>query len=99
MRPLSIVAGLLVIALGIVALPAPGPGWLIIGGGAAFLAREFLFLARFLDKLEVKLRRLAGRLGKLWKAAPLVARILVVVVGLGLASMAAVWTIQAAVGS
>jgi uncharacterized protein (TIGR02611 family) len=62
MRPLMILLGLVIIAGGVVLLPAPGPGWLVIGAGAALLAREFLFLARFLDRLEVRLRRIAGRL-------------------------------------
>ena len=68
MRPLMILLGIVVIAVGVVLLPAPGPGWLVIGAGAGLLARELLFLARFLDRLEVRVRRIAGRLRRRLRA-------------------------------
>jgi uncharacterized protein (TIGR02611 family) len=42
------VAGVAVIALGIVLLPLPGPGWLIIFAGLALLATEFAWAERLL---------------------------------------------------
>lgn len=56
-RFVSLGGGALLIAVGIVALPAPGPGWLIIGLGAALIARESAMVARALDAIEVKLRK------------------------------------------
>jgi uncharacterized protein (TIGR02611 family) len=38
--------GLLIIAVGIVLLPLPGPGWLIIFGGLALWSLEFTWAAR-----------------------------------------------------
>jgi len=42
------VAGGSVLAVGIVAIPYPGPGWLIVFAGLAILAREFPWAARLL---------------------------------------------------
>jgi uncharacterized protein (TIGR02611 family) len=61
-RPAVVALGILVILLGLVALPAPGPGTLVIAGGAALIAREFLWMARLLDSAEVKIRGWLGRL-------------------------------------
>jgi uncharacterized protein (TIGR02611 family) len=43
------VVGSLIIALGIVMLPLPGPGWLVIFAGLAILASEFAWAERLLD--------------------------------------------------
>jgi uncharacterized protein (TIGR02611 family) len=42
------VAGAVVIALGIVLLPLPGPGWLVIFAGMGLLATEYEWAARLL---------------------------------------------------
>jgi uncharacterized protein (TIGR02611 family) len=60
-RPVVIVVGVAVVLVGLVALPAPGPGILIVAAGAALLARESRWIAERLDLAEVKLRRLAGK--------------------------------------
>ena len=54
------VLGLLVIAVGIVLLPLPGPGWVIIFGGLAIWSLEFTWAAR--------LRRFAMREVSKWTA-------------------------------
>jgi uncharacterized protein (TIGR02611 family) len=66
--------GIALIAIGVVALPAPGPGWLVIGAGGALLARESLVVARFLDSAEVRGRRLWSALRRRWKSASPLAR-------------------------
>jgi uncharacterized protein (TIGR02611 family) len=43
-------AGVAVIALGIVLLPLPGPGWLIIFSGLAILATEYAWAGRLLRR-------------------------------------------------
>ncbi len=43
------VVGTAVIVLGVVLLPLPGPGWLVIFAGLAILASEFEWAARLLD--------------------------------------------------
>src|SRR5262245_39269217 len=52
----GVVAGLALIALGALQLVIPGPGLLVIALGAALLAREFLVVARWMDRAEVRIR-------------------------------------------
>ena len=85
---LSVGLGLLIVAIGIVGLPAPGPGFLIIALGGALLARESRAVARAMDWLEVRLRRVFHWARSTWKHAAPLAKALLVVVGLGLAGMA-----------
>jgi len=53
------VLGGLVIAVGIVLLPLPGPGWVIIFGGLGILATEYASAARLLTAV----RRFVTRMG------------------------------------
>lgn len=50
------VIGLAVIALGIVLLPLPGPGWLVVFLGLGILATEFAWAERLLDFVRNKVR-------------------------------------------
>ena len=63
---LCVFGGFLIVVGGIIAVPGPGPGWLIILLGLWMLAGELLFFARSKDKVEVKLRRLARRVAGIW---------------------------------
>ncbi|MDG6102713.1 TIGR02611 family protein [Dactylosporangium aurantiacum] len=49
--------GTLVIAVGVVLLPLPGPGWVIILGGLAILAMEFHWARRLLTFTRRQLLR------------------------------------------
>jgi uncharacterized protein (TIGR02611 family) len=51
------IIGLAVVAAGILLLPLPGPGWLIIFAGLGVLATEYEWAARLLRRA----RRLVGR--------------------------------------
>ncbi|CAA9446256.1 MAG: hypothetical protein AVDCRST_MAG78-2904 [uncultured Rubrobacteraceae bacterium] len=53
---LSIVGGIVVVVGGIIAVPGPGPGWVITFLGLGLIAGEFRPIARFMDWAEVKLR-------------------------------------------
>ena len=67
---------------GIIAVARPRPGWLRVSLGlslSGLVAGEFEPIARFMDWLEVRLRRLARgprRLG--WVRSPIVVKVLVV---------------------
>ncbi|HEU4663682.1 MAG TPA: PGPGW domain-containing protein [Dokdonella sp.] len=63
-RYVAIAAALVVIALGIVLLVLPGPGLLVMIGGAVLLAEESAFVARGLDRLDL----LAARVASFWRA-------------------------------
>ena len=80
--------GILIVAVGIVALPAPGPGTLVIAFGAAFIARESMVVARFMDWTELKLRSAWSILHSAWRRASPVKRVGATVVGLGVVGAA-----------
>ncbi len=48
------VVGGLVVLIGIVMIPYPGPGWLVVFAGLAILATEFAFASRVLDYAKRK---------------------------------------------
>jgi uncharacterized protein (TIGR02611 family) len=87
-RIISVGIGLLIVAIGIVGLPAPGPGFLVIALGGALLARESRVVARTMDWAEVRLRRVLHWARSVWKHAALPAKALFVGVGLGVAGLA-----------
>ncbi|HKH58066.1 MAG TPA: PGPGW domain-containing protein, partial [Rubrobacter sp.] len=49
--------------------PLPGPGWATVFIGLMILAGELLPAARFLDWLEVWLRKLGRYVYKIWRAS------------------------------
>jgi uncharacterized protein (TIGR02611 family) len=73
------IIGGLVVAIGLVLLPLPGPGWLIIFAGLGILATEYPWAARLLSSM----RRFAERFGAWVKSKGRAAEILA-----GLASLA-----------
>jgi uncharacterized protein (TIGR02611 family) len=59
-----------VITLGsLVLAPLPGPGWGTVFVGLMILAGELLPAARFLDWLEVWLRKLGGFVHEIWRSS------------------------------
>lgn len=65
------VLGSLVVAIGIVLLPLPGPGWVIIFGGLGILATEYPWAARLLRRV----RSFVTRMGDWVKARGLLLQI------------------------
>ena len=57
-KPLYMAAGFFVFLVGLVMLPAPGPGCLVVFAGAAMIAEESFWMATVLDRIELKGRRL-----------------------------------------
>jgi uncharacterized protein (TIGR02611 family) len=51
-RAATALVGGIVLLVGIVAIPYPGPGWLIVFAGLAILATEFDWAQRLLDKAK-----------------------------------------------
>jgi uncharacterized protein (TIGR02611 family) len=56
--------GIVIILLGVILIPLPGPGWLIVALGVGMLALEFdrmeRLLERILDRLEATSERLSN---------------------------------------
>jgi len=53
-RIITAILGGLVVLIGVVLIPYPGPGWLIVFAGFAILATEFEFAAKALEWLKEK---------------------------------------------
>ncbi len=75
---LNLVGGPALIVAGFLFLPTPGPSYIIIVLGMWMLAGEFLPLARFFDRVEVRLRKLGRWIKDRWVGSPAVAKVLVV---------------------
>lgn len=64
------IAGVVICVLGVVALPLPGPGTIVLAGGLMILAAESMVIARMLDRadsiraqLMSKMRRVCKKMG------------------------------------
>lgn len=83
--------GLGVVVLGLLLVPLPGPGWLIVFAGLAILATEFEWAARLL--------RFARRKVQAWTSwvthQSLAVRALIALVGLAVVAAAVWWYLQA----
>ena len=51
-KPLIAIAGGVVLVVGIVMIPYPGPGWIVVFAGLAILASEFTWAQKILDKAK-----------------------------------------------
>jgi uncharacterized protein (TIGR02611 family) len=67
-KPFIFLLGFAVVGTGIVLLPLPGPGWVIIFAGFAILASEFAFAVKVRDKLVHILKELIALGKRTWKA-------------------------------
>lgn len=56
-RVLIAVMGAIVIVLGLILVPLPGPGWLVVFGGLAILSTEFAWARRVARWLRAQLAR------------------------------------------
>lgn len=65
-RVFKILAGFTLLLVGMVMLITPGPGWLVIIGGLAMLAAEFVWARRLLDRLKSHGERLRQTVMPSW---------------------------------
>ena len=67
-RVFRIVAGFTLLAVGVVMLITPGPGWLVILLGLSLLAAEFIWARRLMDRMKHE----GGRVRDVvWKHMPM----------------------------
>ncbi|HEY5805999.1 MAG TPA: PGPGW domain-containing protein [Candidatus Saccharimonadales bacterium] len=66
-KPFIFLLGFAIVAAGIVLLPLPGPGWVVIFFGFAILASEFEFAERIRDQLVHILKELIAFGKQAWK--------------------------------
>ncbi len=57
-----LVLGLVLLLVGLVMLPAPGPGMVVVALAAVMVARESRLAARLFDTIELRLRDLLRRI-------------------------------------
>jgi len=74
---LNLVGGPALIVAGLAFIPTPGPSYIIIVIGLWMLAGEVLLLARFFDRLDVRLRSLGRWIKGRWSSLPAVVKVLV----------------------
>lgn len=84
-RVLRLSLGVFVTAAGLVLMPAPGPGMLIVAVGLSLLAHESAQVARALDWAELRLRPPLRRALRAWRRLPWPAQLALVLAGLLLA--------------
>lgn len=88
-RVLVAIAGGLVVLIGIVMIPYPGPGWLVVFAGLAILATEFAFAAHILERLRGLYER-----WKVWLLAqPRIIQLLALA-GTGLVVVVTIWLLN-----
>ena len=68
-KPLTIAAGVLIVLVGVIMLPAPGPGMLVVLLGASLVAEESRASARALDWLELRVARFLRSALRAWHRA------------------------------
>jgi uncharacterized protein (TIGR02611 family) len=66
-RVVFAVLGILVVLLGLVLVPLPGPGWLVVALGVGMLALEFEPMERLLERILGRLEATSERLSPLAK--------------------------------
>jgi hypothetical protein len=93
-RIFNLAAGPALVVAGLAFIPTPGPSYIIIVIGMWMLAGEFLLLARFFDRLEVRLRKLGRWIKDRCNTLPTSVKVLaalVCVAALGYAIYRLVW--------
>jgi uncharacterized protein (TIGR02611 family) len=65
-RFFKIFGGFTLLLIGVIMLVTPGPGWLVILGGLAMLAAEFVWARRLLDRLKSQGERLRQTVMPSW---------------------------------
>ncbi len=84
-----LIAGVLLSVVGVVLMPAPGPGMLVVVLGLALLAHESLTVARILDAAELRVRPPVLALLAWWKRRSRGTHIVLILAGLILGAIAA----------
>jgi len=81
-RALFVGAGIVFGNLGIIMIFTPGPGLFFIFIGLGLVAQESLFLALFLDKIEVNLRKWAEWIQQTWDRISIFFKCVIIVIAI-----------------
>jgi len=69
-RFFKILAGFTLLALGLIMIVTPGPGWLVIFLGLTLLAAEFVWARRLMERMKQEGTRLKDTVLKFGKSDP-----------------------------
>lgn len=64
------VAGVVLVLLGIILVPLPGPGFLVIFAGLVVLARDYVWAQRLVDRMRARVERLGRSARRYLKPKP-----------------------------
>ncbi len=76
-KVLNVSLGIILILAGLFMVAFPGPGWITVFLGLGFVAGEFSPVARYMDKLELWAREVAGKFLKFWSRSSTAAKVLI----------------------
>lgn len=85
-RVVRLSAAAVLLALGVVFAVIPGPAIPLFFLAGALLASDWLWMAKVLDWIELRARRLFRRLTKVWHHLPAYGRVLLIILGAGLSA-------------
>lgn len=85
-RVLTIIVGFIVTIIGIILLPLPGPGWVVIAGGFSILAQEFVWAEKTVRYIRKKIPGIPED-GKI----PTSQKIMIAVITVVFATVSIVW--------
>ena len=77
-RPFSLLCSPILIIMGFVFIPTPGPSYIIIALGLWLLAGESLLLARLFDRVGARLGRSGRWIRDVWRSSPAAVKVLIV---------------------
>ena len=79
-KPFNVFGGLALVVGGFLMLPTPGPSYIIVVLGLWMIAGQWLPLARFFDRAEVRLRELGRWIKGRWRSSPTAVKALVILI-------------------
>lgn len=85
-RKVDLMLGYGLVFFGLIMVPAPGPGWIIVALGAALLAGESQRMAKALDRFEIVGWQFLSYLRRSWRQASLAVKSLVTLLAGSLAA-------------
>ena len=77
-RPFSLLCSPMLIIMGFLFIPTPGPSYIIIALGLWLLAGESLLLARLFDRVGARLGRSGRWIRGVWRSSPAAVKVLLV---------------------
>jgi len=69
-RFFKVLAGFTLLAVGLIMVVTPGPGWLVIFLGLTLLAAEFVWARRLMDRMKQETTRLKDTVLRFGKSDP-----------------------------